>query len=75
MSRRLRQLKVPHQISIATSGIPHAFLSMKNLSYETEFAYNKVVSIISSAIHGHLTDMSEKQTTPDFFSEVFNPSE
>lgn len=71
MSRRFRQLNVPHQLSIANSGIPHAFLSMKNISYETEFAYSQALLIISSALSGNFTDVS----TTDFLNEVYDPSE
>lgn len=74
MSRRLRQLNVPHQLSIANNGIPHAYLGMKNLSYEIEFAHSQVVSIISSALNGRFSDISAKISSPEFLNEVYDPS-
>lgn len=59
MARRLRALKVPYELLIADNGVTHAFLNMKNLTYETQDAHDEVVSVISAAIREFEPSMNE----------------
>jgi hypothetical protein len=46
MAQRLRNANVPFKLLVANNGIPHAFLNMKNLTYETQDAYDELVELI-----------------------------
>ena len=46
MAQRLKSANVPFELLVANTGVPHAFLNMKNLTNETQDAYEQVVRLI-----------------------------
>jgi hypothetical protein len=42
---------VSYELLVANNGVPHGFLNIQDLTYETQEACNQVLSVLSSVIY------------------------